>query len=71
MCPSTWKFDFTNPSLTTDYTSPSQSSQAALMVAELVPTAKMFKKYFFLFRQVSKKYFQVMKKKHKIFLIKI
>ena len=44
MCPSTWKFDFTNPSITIDYASPSQSSKAALRVPEFVPTAKMSKK---------------------------
>ena len=44
MCPPTWKLHFTNRSITIDYTSPSQSSQASLRVAELVPTAKMLKK---------------------------
>ena len=63
MCPSTWKFDFTNPSLTTDYTSPSQSSQAALMVVELVPTAKMFKKIFFFIQTSLQKIFSRNEKK--------
>ena len=39
MCP-----PFTHPSIRIDYTSPSQSPQAALRVAELVPTAKMLEK---------------------------
>ena len=58
--------------------SPPQSVQAALRVAEPVPTTKMLKKkkilktnYFPLFEQFSKKAFEVMKWKHKIFLIKI
>ena len=41
MCRSTYKLDFTHPPIRIDYTSPSQSSQAGLRVAELFPTAKM------------------------------
>ena len=41
MCPSIWKLDFTHSSIRIDYISPSQSTQAALRVAE--PT-KMLKK---------------------------
>ena len=44
MCPPTWKFDFTHPSMRTDYTSSSQSTQAALWFADPVPTTKMLKK---------------------------
>ena len=66
MCPPTWILHFTHPSIRTDDTSPPQSSQAALRVAELVETAKMSKKskltkHFPLFEQVSKKFFEVMK----------
>ena len=44
MCPPTWKLDFTHPLIRIDYTSPPQSTEAALSVAEPVPTTKMLKK---------------------------
>ena len=44
MCPPTWKLDFTHPSIRIDYTSPRQSTQAALTIAEPTPTTKMLKK---------------------------
>ena len=66
MCPPTWILHFTHPSIRIDYTSPPQSPQAALRVAELVETAKMSKKskltkHFPLFEQVSKNFFEVIK----------
>ena len=44
MCPATWILDFTHPSIRIDCKSPPQSPQAALRVAEHVPTAIMSKK---------------------------
>ena len=44
MCAPNWILGFTHPSIRIDHTSPPQSLQAALRVAELVPTAKMPKK---------------------------
>ena len=66
MCPSTWKLNLTRPLKKIDYTSPPQSRQAALRVTEPILAAKMFKKcklskHFLLLKQISKKYFKVMK----------
>ena len=65
MCLPTWKLDFTHPSIRIDYTLLPQSTQAALRVAEPVPTNKMLKKiltkHFPLFEKVSKKSIKVMK----------
>ena len=43
-CALTWKLDFTHLAIRIDYTSPPLSTQAALRVAEPVPTTKMMKK---------------------------
>ena len=67
LSPPTRKLDFTHPSTRIENISPPQSVQAALRVAEPVPTTKMLKKkilktnYFPLFEQFSKKAFEVMK----------
>ena len=66
ICPPAWKFDSTGSLIRVDYESPPQSPQAALRVAESVPTVKIFKKkskfskHFPLFEQISKKSFEVM-----------
>ena len=63
ICPPTWKLSFTRPLIIIDYTSPSQSRQAALRIPEPTLTAKKSKlsKHFLLLEQISKKYFEVMK----------
>ena len=42
ICPPTWKLNFTRPLIRINYISPSQSHQVALMIPELILTAKMF-----------------------------
>ena len=44
ICPPTWKLNFTRALITTVYTPPLYSYQAALRVAEPTLAAKMFKK---------------------------
>ena len=39
MCPPSWKLDFTHSSIKIDYILPSQSPQAALRAAELIPNS--------------------------------
>ena len=44
ICPHAWKIDSTRPLIKVNYASPLRPFQAALKVAESVPTAKTLKK---------------------------